>query len=96
MNINFHPYLNHATGFFKERLEISLTAQQKKILVIAALAMSALALIYAVIRCCLQVEVATEPSKDDVVTEPPFTSNKKHLLRPEHPGLRMGEGKSKS
>lgn len=83
MTIDFHPYLNHATGFFKERLEISLTAQQKKILVIAALALSALALIYAVSRCCSKEEVVTEPP----VTEPPVIRKKNNLSPPPSPNL---------
>lgn len=51
MNINFN-HLLHSVSLFKEKWLSRLTPQQKKIMAIASIALSALAAGYLLLRCC--------------------------------------------
>lgn len=61
MNINFNS-LQAKAFYFKEKLLSSLTPQQKKILAVAALALSCIAAIYLFCKCCFK---ATTIDKDN-------------------------------
>lgn len=63
MNIDFHFIFSHAKLIFKEQLAVSLTAQQKRVLVIATIAMSCIAFCYALSRFCLKGKVLNSSPK---------------------------------
>lgn len=71
------------TLYFKEQILSSLTARQKTILLIAALALSCLATIYLYTRCCFRAAIKNAPAeaKDKPVIETPEQRSEKAFLR---------------
>ena len=57
MHINFHSFSNQAISSLKENILPTLTAQQKKILVIASIALGFLAALYLAGRRCFTAEL---------------------------------------
>jgi len=51
MNITLNSFSNYAISFLKEEVLPTLTAQQKKILIISSIAFGFLAACYAISRC---------------------------------------------
>src|SRR5271156_2404835 len=60
MNIHINSFLSFAISSFKEQVLLALTAQQKKIIVIASIVFGCLAALVAVRRCCFKAKPSNE------------------------------------
>ena len=94
MYINFHSFSNQAISSLKENILPTLTAQQKKILIIASIALGFLAALYLAARCCSQDEISDGQDKknfpDGTLEKSDLEHNRQTL-----PDGTIGEGEFK-
>lgn len=86
MNINFQSIASQTVSLFKEHVLSSLTDQQKRILVIASLALSCLTLYYAISRFCFKANKlgssAIDPISSPKISSPKWIYEKDHKVVP--------------
>lgn len=82
MNINLCSFSGYTVSFLSESVLPSISAQQKKILVIASIAFAILAALYAASHCCFEEEILNGPGKktnpNGSVSEGEFKDGKLH------------------
>lgn len=75
MNIYFNHF-SHSISAFKEKVTSSLTPQQKKVIVIASLALSLVAASYLIFRCCFSKKAKNTPRAN-----PPRVEREENAVR---------------